>query len=299
METTSNHTRRDAGAAVLLSVALGVILSGCDDRPPPDSEVELRKIFAEARGLDENRRFHEAFVRYETILAQHPEWASTRLNAAMSAFDSGQYEKAVTHFNILHLSAPREAFLIRKLIQCYERLEQKDKAEEYRVKLMALRGSAGPTEAVKTHQGFTRDYLPIGNEHHLLIYEFFEPAWHGKYWYFKVEQFNGVTATEFQLESSPFFLNDGRRIFYLTEYCNGWLRVWYVGPVPFDVLPPPPEPPPGRPLRERDFRWARQRVVEVLEGKQVPLAIKPLGPGVTIFDVPGRAGSAAGKEDGG
>src|SRR5690348_12842342 len=108
-----------------LAAALLLLTSGCVEEMSalkPRERAELEAIFQEARKLDDEGHYHEAMVRYETILGRHAEFVSTRLNAAMSAYDSGQYQKAADHFEILHRAGPKDWFIIRKLIQCYERL---------------------------------------------------------------------------------------------------------------------------------------------------------------------------------
>src|SRR4051794_41086550 len=100
---------RLAFAAVL---AVLFILPGCEEARglDPRERAELEQIFEQARMLDEMGRYHEALVRYETILARHPEFMSTRLNAAMAAYDSGQYQKANDHFEALHKFRPADWF---------------------------------------------------------------------------------------------------------------------------------------------------------------------------------------------
>lgn len=258
----------------LCCAAAVLLLAGCEELPGPD-EGEMRKIFEEARDLDSKGRFHEAMVRYETILSRHPNWMSTRLNAAMAAYDSGAYQKAVEHFEILHKYGPKDWFVVRKLIQCYERLGTREKIELYRNKLMALRDAKEGSPLLKSFQGFTRDYLPVGTLH-LIGYEFFEPAQHGKLWYFVLEDLHRKPQSGFLVEAAPFFDADGRRMFYITESCRGWLRVWYVGHIP------------QLQSGERDYHWARTRVQEILQGKHRPMAVKPLPADVEVFDVPER-----------
>jgi tetratricopeptide (TPR) repeat protein len=95
----------------------------------PQERAAMQAIFEQARALDDAGRYHEALVRYETILARHPEYMSTRLNAAMAAYDSGQYQKSAEHFEVLHKYGPGDWFVIRKLIQCYERLNNNEKVD--------------------------------------------------------------------------------------------------------------------------------------------------------------------------
>src|SRR5580765_3084767 len=91
----------DTYLRAFLAAAL-LISTGCNEEHqirglPPREKAELEKLFAEARQLDDAGRYHEALVRYETILVLHPEFVSTRLNAAMAAYDSGQYQKSADH----------------------------------------------------------------------------------------------------------------------------------------------------------------------------------------------------------
>src|SRR5579864_6268306 len=97
----SRGVRRLVAAAL---VAALLILPGCEEGRglDPRERAEMEQLFAEARKLDDAGRFHEALVRYETILARHPEFMSTRLNAAMAAYDAGEYQKANDHFEVLH-----------------------------------------------------------------------------------------------------------------------------------------------------------------------------------------------------
>ncbi|MCZ7647238.1 MAG: hypothetical protein M5U26_18615 [Planctomycetota bacterium] len=262
-----------------LGLAVLLLLPGCEEPVGPD-DAEMRRIFEEARELDRQGRYHEAMVRYETILARHPNWMSTRLNAAMAAYDSAQYQKAVEHFEILHKYGPKDWFVIRKLVQCYERLDNRMKINEYRQKLLDLRLHKDGSEVLKSFQGFTRDYIPVGTTH-LIGYEFFDPQEHGKLWYFKLEDLHRKPLSGFLVEASPYFDAQGRRMFYITESCPGWMRVWFLGTIP---------------TAEgglRDYHWARTRVEEILQGKHRPLVVKPLPPGVAIFDVPdsGPAGA--------
>lgn len=115
------HSIIAATAATLRGACLLALLlwtSGCEEGAgvDPRERQAMQAIFDEARRLDEAGRYHEALVRYETILARHPNYASTRLNAAMAAYDSGQYEKAAAHFEVLRKAGPRDWFVIRKLI---------------------------------------------------------------------------------------------------------------------------------------------------------------------------------------
>src|SRR5687767_457579 len=118
-----------------------LFFTGCEEGKYVDvkERAELERIFAEARRLDEQGRYHEALVRYETILAYHPEYMSTRVNAAMAAYDSGQYQKAADHFEVLHKYSPSDWFVIRKLIQCNERLNKNEAVDAYKKKLEGLR----------------------------------------------------------------------------------------------------------------------------------------------------------------
>ena len=258
------------------SVGLVLGLWGCQQERPGPDETEMRKVFDEARKLDADGRHHEAMVRYETILARHPDWVTTRLNAAMAAYDSGQYEKAAGHFEILHKYGPTDWFIVRKLIQCYERLERKDKVAAYRQKLTDLRARQDGSPLLKRYQGFSRDYLPVGAMH-LIGYEFFEPQQHGRLWLFRLEDHHRKPVTTFLLESAPFHNQEGRRLFYLTEACPGWLRVWYVGP------------------QGREYDWARERVMEILQGRHAPVVVKPLPQDLDVLELPG-ARAAEGPE---
>jgi tetratricopeptide (TPR) repeat protein len=239
-------------------------------------EAEMRGIFEEARKLDAAGRHHDALVCYETILGRHPEWMSTRLNAAMAAYDAGEYGKSAGHFEVLHRFGPTDWFVIRKLIQCYERLGQKEKVDEFRKKITDLRNAKDGSPLLKSYQGFSRDYLPVGSMH-LIGYEFFEPAKHGRLWLFRLEDYHRNPLSTFLLHSSPFHNSENRRLFYLVEGCPGWMRLWYVG------------------IEGRDYEWARNRVLEILQGKHAPLLVKPLPPETEVFEVPeaGKPGEPA------
>ena len=241
---------------------------GCEQEQAGDDELEMRALFEEARKLDADGKHHEALVRYETILGRHPNWMSTRLNAAMAAYDSGQYEKATGHFEVIHKYGPNDWFIVRKLIQCYERLGRDEKVEEFRKKLTDLRNRQDGSPLLKNFQGFTRDYIPV-NTMHLIGYEFFEPQKHGRFWLFKLEDHHRRPLSIFLIHSSPFHNGSGQRLFYLTEACPGWMRVWYVGP------------------EGRDYEWSRTRVTEVLQSKQRPLIVKPVPLDLEVLDVPG------------
>lgn len=250
-------------ALKLFAVLLGyVFLPGCDERDIPVDPREryaLQQTFNEARQLDAQGRYHEALVRYETILAQRPQYMSTRLNAAMAAYDSGQYGKAADHFEILHKYGPGDWFVIRKLIQCYERTGNRVKVEIYREKLEKLRQNPEASPTLKRYEGLTRDYIPVGSMH-LIGYEFFDPKKHGRLWFFKLEDRDKKTVSQFLLQATPYHENDGRRMFTLIESVNGWMKVWHVGP------------------EGRDYVWTRSVVLEVLQGKRQPLVTRPLPP---------------------
>ncbi len=260
----------------------GVVIAallGCQELQglDPRERADMEEIFAQARKFDEAGQYHEALVRYETILARHPEFMSTRLNAAMSAYDAGEYQKANDHFEVLHKYGPNDWFVVRKLIQCNERLNKQEKVDEYRKQLDGLRQQKDGSIVLKKYEGLTRDYIPIGTMH-LIGYEFFEPKKHGRLWYFKLEDKTRNQVTAFLLEATPFHTNDGRRIFSLTEASFGWLKVWHVGP------------------EGRDYNWARDRVLECLQGKRQPLVTRPLPPEFEALAAPAVA-KAPGKQD--
>lgn len=263
----------------LLCLALAAI-PGCQEGAGLDlrERAEMEQIFADARKFDDAGRFHEALVRYETILARHPDYMSTRLNAAMSAYDAGEYQKANDHFEVLHKYGSNDWFVIRKLIQCNERLNQTEKVEAYRKKLDELRAQKGGSAVLKRYEGLTRDYIPVGSMH-LIGYEFFEPKKHGRLWFFKLEDKNKSQVSAFLLEATPFFNNDGKRLFCLTEASFGWLRIWHVG------------------VEGRDYKWARDFVLDCLQGKRTPLVTKPLPPEYEAIAAPAIA-KAPGKESG-
>jgi tetratricopeptide (TPR) repeat protein len=237
-------------AATLLSSACG--------RPPQNKpDLEVRAIFDEALRLDKEGRHHEALVRYETVLGRHPGFVSTRLNAALAAYDSGQYAKAVEHFNILRVNAPGDWFVLRKLIQCHERLGDEQKVAELRKELRRLRADPQGSLVLKRYKGFTRDFIPVG-ELRLIGYEFFEPKEHGRLWYFRLEDAQSRRRAAFLLESTPHLSPDGRRVYCLSETAPGYLRVWQVGP------------------EGRAYEWTRAFVVEAIAGKKRPLLERPL-----------------------
>jgi hypothetical protein len=247
--------------SLLLLCLLLLVAPGCQEGAglDPRERAEMEQIFAEARKLDDAGRYHEALVRYETILARHPEYMSTRLNAAMSAYDAGEYQKANDHFEVLHKYGPDDWFVIRKLIQCNERMNQSEKVELYRKKLDTLREQKGGSAVLKRYEGLTRDYIPVGSMH-LIGYEFFEPKKHGRLWFFKLEDKSKAQVSAFLLESTPFFTNDGKRIFTMTEASFGWLKIWHVG------------------VEGREYKWSRDFVLDCLQGKRTPLVTKPLPP---------------------
>jgi tetratricopeptide (TPR) repeat protein len=228
----------------------------------------MRALFAEARTLDAAGKHHEALVRYETILGRHPNWMSTRLNAAMAAYDSGQYEKATGHFELIHKYGPNDWFIVRKLIQCYERLGRDQKVAEFRKKLTDLRNRKDGSPLLNSFQGFTRDYIPVGTMH-LIGYEFFEPQKHGRFWLFKLEDHHRTPLSIFLVHSSPFHNSNGQRLFYVTEACPGWMRVWYVG------------------AEGRSYEWSRTCVTEILQSKRSPLIVKPVPLDLKVLQVPG------------
>jgi hypothetical protein len=199
---------------------------------------------------------------------------STRLNAAMAAYDSGQYEKASGHFEMIHKYGPNDWFIIRKLIQCYERLGRDDKVEVFRKKLTDLRNKKDGSPLLKSFQGFSRDYIPVGTMH-LIGYEFFDPGKHGRFWLFNLEDHHRKPVSIFLVHSTPFHNRSGQRLFYLTEACPGWMRIWYVG------------------AEGRSYEWSRTRVTEILESKHKPLMVKPVPLDCEVLDVPG--GPAGGK----
>ncbi|MGD0089626.1 MAG: hypothetical protein ABSE73_06870 [Planctomycetota bacterium] len=264
-----------AGALWLLLLA-----TGCEegrDLDPREREA-MQAIFAEARRLDESGRYHEALVRYETILARHPEFMSTRLNAAMAAYDSGQYQKSADHFELLHQAGPGDWFVIRKLIQCYERLADKEKVALYRKKLERLRQQKDGSLVLKRYEGLTRDYIPLGTMH-LIGYEFFEPKKHGRLWFFRLEDKSKASVSAFLLQATPFHNNAGLRLFCLTEAANGWLRIWHVG------------------AEGRDYNWTRDVVLDCLHGKRTPLVTKPLPPDYEALAAPDAGISGPPEKD--
>ncbi|HEY3321461.1 MAG TPA: hypothetical protein VGP72_13400 [Planctomycetota bacterium] len=245
--------------ATLTCLAGLLLFAGCEEMRglDPRERAVLEQIFEEARRLDDAGRYHEALVRYETILGRHPEFMSTRLNAAMSAYDAGEYDKAKGHFEALHKYGPGDWFVIRKLIQCNERLGNKEAVAEYRAKLEKLRKHAEGSIVLKRYEGLTRDYIPIGTMH-LIGYEFFEPQKHGRLWFFRLEDKSKAPVTSFLLQATPFHDNSGKRIFCLTEATGGWMRIWHVG------------------AEGREYAWTRDVVLDCLHGKRQPLVTKPL-----------------------
>ncbi|MCY3019040.1 MAG: hypothetical protein NTW87_08430 [Planctomycetota bacterium] len=273
LKVTASHLACCVLAALLL------VSTGCEEGRggDPRERAELQAIFDEARKLDEAGRYHEALVRYETILGRHPEFVSTRLNAAMAAYDSGQYQKAVDHFEVLHKYGPGDWFVIRKLIQCHERLGNTEAVAAYRKKLENLRQQKEGSIVLKRYQGLTRDYIPVGSMH-LIGYEFFEPKKHGRLWFFRLEDKNKTPVSAFLLESTPFHDNSGRRLFCLTEATNGWLRIWHVG------------------ADGRDYQWTRDTVLDCLHGKRTPLVTKPLPPDYEALAAPDAGPPEAAKK---
>jgi len=267
---------RGVGVLWLLLYAVGCEEGGGLD---PRERAAMQVVFDEARRLDEAGRYHEALVRYETILARHPEFMSTRLNAAMAAYDSGQYQKSADHFEVLHKCGPGDWFVIRKLIQCYERLGNKEQVELFRRKLEQLRHLKEGSLVLKRYEGLTRDYIPLGTMH-LIGYEFFEPKKHGKLWFFRLEDRSKASVSAFLLQATPFHSNEGQRLFCLSEAANGWLRIWYMGP------------------EGRDYKWTREVVLDCLHGKRTPLVTKPLPPDYEALAAPdsGKTGPPE-KED--
>jgi tetratricopeptide (TPR) repeat protein len=258
------------GCRFIFLAALALLApTGCEPEKPGADEEAMRALFEEARKLDSEGRHHEALVRYETILGKHPTWMSTRLNAAMAAYDSGQYQKAIGHFELIHKYGPTDWFIVRKLIQCYERVGREDKVDEFRKKLTELRNRQDGSPLLKSYQGFTRDYIPVGTTMHLIGYEFFEPDKHGQFWLFKLEDLHRTPLSIFVIHSSPFHNGSGQRLFYLTEACPGWMRVWYVGP------------------EGRNYDWARKQVTEILQSKHAPLMVKPVPLDLDLLNVPG------------
>ena len=260
----------------LICAILILLPSGCVEEMSglnPREKAELEAIFETARKLDEAGRFHEALVRYETILGRHPEFVSTRLNAAMAAYDSGQYQKAADHFEILHKAGPKDWFILRKLIQCYERLGRDEVVRVYRDKLEAIRQQTSDATLLKQYAGLTRDFIPMGSMH-LIGYEFFEPKKHGRLWLFKLEDRNKSTVSTFVLEATAFHDAAGKRIFCLTEANRGWLNVWHIG------------------SEGRDYRWARDFTVDCLLGKREPLATKALPPDYLAVAIPENSAPA-------
>ena len=271
-------------AALRALFVLGALLlaAGCEEGRglDPREREAMQAVFDEARRLDEAGRFHEALVRYETILARHPEFMSTRLNAAMAAYDSGQYQKSADHFEVLHKCGPGDWFVIRKLIQCHERLADQEKVALYRKKLEQLRHQKEGSPVLKRYEGLTRDYIPLGTMH-LIGYEFFEPKKHGKLWFFRLEDRSKAAISAFLLQATPFHNNGGQRLFCLSEAANGWLRIWHVGP------------------EGRDYKWTRDVVLDCLHGKRAPLVTKPLPPDYEALAAPdsGKSGPPEKEED--
>ncbi len=252
--------------ALVFVSACGSELRGLNLR----ERAELERMFEDARQLDAKGRFHEALVRYETILATHPEFVSTRLNAAMAAYDSGQYQKSADHFEVLHKAGPKDWFVIRKLIQCYERIGRDEQVRIYRAKLDALRQQK-ESVILKGYEGLTRDYIPMGSMH-LIGYEFFEPKKHGRLWLFKLEDKNRETVSTFLLEASAFHDANGRRLFCLSEANKGWMNIWNVS------------------TDGRDYKWVRDVVIECLQGKREPLITKPIPSDYVAIAIPEVAG---------
>ena len=280
MSSTAHGLCLRVAAAILVLV----LCSGCPEETRgllPAERAEMEAIFAEARKLDELGRYHEALVRYETILARHPEFMSTRINAAMAAYDSGQYQKANDHFEVLHKYGPNDWFIMRKLIQCNERLGNADAVETYRKELEHLRQQKNGSALLKEYEGLTRDYLPVGTMH-LIGYEFFEPKKHGRLWFFKLEDKHGTTVSAFVLQATPFHENNGKRLFNLTEVSNGWMRIWHVG------------------TEGRDYEWTREMVLACLQGKRQPLVTRPLPASFEQISAPSAAptvGAGSGGRD--
>ena len=256
------------------------LLTGCDEGrlSDPRERAELQEIFEDARKFDDAGRFHEALVRYETILARHPEYMSTRLNAAMAAYDSGQYQKSNDHFEVLHKVGPNDWFVIRKLIQCNERLGIPETVAIYRKKLDRLREQKDGSLVLKRYEGLTRDYIPVGTMH-LIGYEFFEARKHGRLWFFKLEDKSKSTVSSFLLQATPFHDNNGKRLFSLSESSSGWLRVWNVG------------------VDGRDYAWTRDYVLACLQGKHQPLVTRPLPPEYEALAAPDASRNSGEKNE--
>ena len=81
------------------------------------------------------RKEYEEAKRYLVkAIEQNPD-IETQNTLALTYYELGEYQKAVNIFNNLLAKFPENVSVLRSMAQCYEKLENNDKALEYLYKL--------------------------------------------------------------------------------------------------------------------------------------------------------------------
>lgn len=159
--------------AVLL-IHLGLIFANAQtNKEYSNEEIEkVEKIFQAANDLMEQRKFAEALAKYQEGLAITPDSAGMLYNGGLAAFQTKQFDTALTLWKKLK-DIDKEDWQVRaKIIQVYQNLGKTAERDKERTELFDLR-KAGKVKTLNEADFYVREQTEIANRR-LMIFEHFE-----------------------------------------------------------------------------------------------------------------------------
>jgi tetratricopeptide (TPR) repeat protein len=116
---------------------------------------------------------HEETLKWsKRAFAADPKKINAYINAGISAWRLGRLAEAEGIYLKGAKQAPKDLFILSKLVQLYEQQGKRNKLERTRKKLLKLR-KKGVTEGLSNEKFYTRDQFAVGKRY-VYVFEYFE-----------------------------------------------------------------------------------------------------------------------------
>ena len=235
--------------------------------PSPAQTAEAEKAFKTANDLIAQRKYAEALVHYQQVLAIVPNNSAALYNGGMAAYGSKDFSTALDLWKRVKGLHPTEWRTRTKLIQTYQALNKLPERDAERAELFAM-WKKGDQAELKEKFEYCRDQFEV-NGKQVMAFEHFELKGDralryvfsilddtGKGEAFRISLGSYETTNNVWRELKDPKPKEGERLFHLDGYFKGGGHATY-------GMYPPPEP---------TYDQIREVVVKILEGKDKPMS---------------------------
>ena len=134
-----------------------------DSKPDKPAALDIKQTFAAGNTLLQERKYAEALLEYQKILAVDPDLEGPLRNGGMAAYFAGDYKTSLAYYTKLKAAFPDDGFIRSRLVQVYQAMGDTASRDKERADLVALHLSGKDTSSLAKRGEFCWDQYRLGD----------------------------------------------------------------------------------------------------------------------------------------